>query len=111
MADHFTGTHTPSNTPTPTVAQTLANVATLLLAAPDQPLGPLTITRAVITAAGPAATLTSLTPIWDALPLGSHGDHGHTHHTYAAALLATDSDPDMDEAPRRARAPRTAVTA
>ncbi|MER6191793.1 hypothetical protein [Streptomyces cyaneofuscatus] len=33
------------------------------------------------------------------------------HRYYAAPIYATDSDPDMDEALRRARAPRTAVAA
>ncbi|WP_371624069.1 hypothetical protein OG245_15260 [Streptomyces sp. NBC_01116] len=48
MADHFTRTLTPNNTPAAPVdvAQTLTTLATLLLATPEEPLGPLTVTRA-----------------------------------------------------------------
>lgn len=105
--------HTPTTPAAPTVdvPAILRAVATHLLATPALALGHLTITRTVLNIAGPAVSVTALRPVWDVLPLGGHGDRGYTHAEYASLLLATDSDPDMDEALRRARAPRQAVAA
>ncbi|MEU3203548.1 hypothetical protein ABZ702_06625 [Streptomyces cyaneofuscatus] len=96
------------------VAHTLTTLAHQLLTTPTAHLGHLTVTRTVLDIAGAHVSVTALRPVWEALPPGGHGDNGLTHEAYAARLLlatATDSDPDIDEALRRARAPRTAVTA
>ena len=73
--------------PTVDVAQVLTALAATLLAAPDAHLDGITVTRAVLDIAGPQVSLTALRPVWDALPLGGHGNLGYTHAEYAALLV------------------------
>lgn len=108
---------TPSTPAAPTVdvPQILAALATQLLATPDTYLGHLAVTRTILDIAGDEVSVTALRPVWEALPLGGHGDRGLTHAAYADLVLAEaaahDSDPDIEEALRRARGGRQAVAA
>lgn len=97
---------TPTNPAAPTidVAQVLATLATLLLATPDAYLGHITVTRTVLDISGGEVSVTALRPVWEALPLGGHGDRGLTHAEYAELVLAeAANDSAMDEALRLAR--------
>lgn len=98
-----------SAAPTIDVPRILLTVAAILDEQPDRTLTETTLLLTVLTVAGPDVTTGQLRPVWETLPLGPAGDQ---HGTYADRLIAaaTDSDPNMDEALRRARAPRQVAT-
>jgi hypothetical protein len=103
---------TPTTTAAPTidVPQLLTITAARLREQPTRILTTNRLILLVLNTAGPAVTTSALRPVWEALPLHPDGDE---HEKYARRLIRAANEGDSsqaDEALRRARTPRQAVT-
>ncbi|MFW3474437.1 hypothetical protein [Streptomyces microflavus] len=104
MADHFTRTLASDSTPSPSSTSPAASASCETEIAPAWWARPTEI--------GETSSATVAMTFCDkqnAVTLDRN--RAKRHRYYADPIYATDSDPDVDEALRRARAPRTAVAA